>query len=72
MEEDWCEKYKKHKEEFSDYNLLGQSYRLLCQLSKTNFDKPEEVRQLDWVAKDVAKTIEELVIGKERKLKEVL
>jgi hypothetical protein len=48
MEEDWCEKYKKHKEKFSDYNLVGQSYRLLCQLSKTNFDKPEEVKELNW------------------------
>jgi hypothetical protein len=65
-EEDWCKKYEKHKKEFSDYNLLGQSYRMLCQLTKTNFDKPEDVKQLDWVAKDVAKIIGELVSGKEK------
>jgi hypothetical protein len=57
---DICKKYEKHKKEFSDFNLLGQAYRLLCQLAKTNFDNEENVRQLKFVAKDVARTIEKL------------
>ena len=56
-----CKIYEKHKEEYGDYNLLGQVYKLECQITKTNFDDTESIERLKRVAKDVGETIIDLV-----------
>ena len=56
-----CMFYERHKEKYSDYNLLGQVLKLQCQLTKTNFDNPADVKKLKRVAEEVANTIKELI-----------
>lgn len=55
-----CEFYEKHKKEYGDYNVLGQIYRLECRLMRTDFDKPEDIKQLKHVVKDAAQILEKL------------
>ncbi len=54
---DGCKEYREHTDKYSDYNVLGQSLRLICQLSKTNWDKSEDVKGLKFVVKDAIKTL---------------
>ena len=56
-----CMLYERHKEKYTDYNLLGQALKLQCQLTKTNFDSPADVEKLKRVAEEVANTIKELI-----------
>ena len=56
-----CKVYAEHKKTYGDYNLLGQVYKLECQITKTNFGDAESVTRLKRVAKDVGKTIIDLV-----------
>ena len=55
-----CRMYEEHKKVYGDYNILGQVYRLECQITKTNFDDIESLKELKRVAGEVGKTLIEL------------
>ena len=55
-----CRMYEEHKKLYGDYNILGQIYRLECQITKTNFDDTESLKELKRVAREVGKTLIEL------------
>ena len=55
-----CSVYERHKEKYSDYNILGQVLKLECKLVKTKFTDEKSVNELIKTARDIAHTILEI------------
>ena len=56
-EENYCKKYKRQYEEYGDWNLLGQGFKLLCAIEETDFNKLKEIEALKNRADNVAVNI---------------
>ena len=55
-----CKILAKHMSEYGDFNILGQSLQLQCQLDKSDFTKPGSIEDLKRKAKLIGHTLMEL------------
>ncbi|OQX87789.1 MAG: hypothetical protein B6D55_02450 [Candidatus Omnitrophica bacterium 4484_70.2] len=60
-----CIVYEQHKQKYSDYNILGQVYKILCKLVKTNWIDDESVNKFIKTAREAAYTILEITEEKQ-------